>query len=187
MFVLQPGGSLIFCSVNAPYTFRSPRPIWPPLLPLVKSEVNEPALTLLVPVRGEGSGGVGDFARWSNSNCLFGVGNAGGIGTSCFVLILPRPLIAWPILSLRRRKFENDFLRCMDRVSSPALSSVGGGGRDGSAVIIAFLWLPVLDVLVAVEGRLMTGELRALLEKAIDLSVETASTPDILADECWLW
>jgi hypothetical protein len=33
----------------------------------------------------------------------------------------------------------------------------------------------------------MTVELRALLENAMDLSVEMASTPDILAAEFWLW
>lgn len=78
-------------------------------------------------------------------------------------------------------------MRCMDRVSSPALSSAGGVGREGSAVINAFLWLPELDVLIAVEGRVMTVKLCALLEKAMDLSVEMASTPDILAVEGRLW
>jgi len=95
-------------------------------------------LVLLLPVRGEGRGGVGKLDRSSRFLLgILGVATAGvGIGTSCLVVIFPSPLIACPMLSLLLRSAEKDFFLDMDLdMGSVTLSSAGGVGSEGKAVI----------------------------------------------------
>jgi hypothetical protein len=191
-----------------PSTLLNPSPTLPPLLLLlllflmavVHDEVKEPALPFNV--RGDGNsggrGGVGNFERSDGYDPFFGVGMAGKTmldGSWYFpVVILPRPLIAWPMLSLRRRSAEKDFLRCMDRrllargsdalSSSLSSSSAGGVGNDGKAVMAAVLpsYAAWLDMLLDVGGRCMDARLLELVENVALFIRGNASTVDAMLE-----
>ncbi len=107
-----------------------------------------------------------------------------GMGYSCLVEILPKPLMACPILSLRLRSAENDFLRCMDIRpvrGSATSSSAGGVGSEGKAVIFMFVEPTVeVETVRAVCGRCLKPRLLELADAAGFLITGKASTPETL-------
>jgi hypothetical protein len=119
---------------------------------------------------------------------FFGVIGPGvaGNGTSCLVVILLNPLIACPMLSLLLRRAEKDFFLCIAGLAargSETMSSAGGVGRDGNAVMV--LPAPAIDAeeLCDVGGRVIELRLFKLLNAAGFLIMDATSDAGMLAVE----
>jgi hypothetical protein len=153
-----------------------PKPICADPL-LIKLEANDPAL--LVPgLDCEGRGGVGKLDKSRECDLLLGVMGPGvvGIGTSCLPVILLRPLIAWPILSLRRLSAEKDFFLGICRLATDSTGDWDTSslvGARGKAVMMSVLERDLtLAALFGEFGRVTTDWVPFAVE--VDISVSFA-------------